>query len=286
MGHFVRLMVFFYCFAEGALAGCHEEDGCYKGFLIGVGCLWVRQGRCQFVDKGCFVVLVSAECGAEEQEGLEMGLLGDVVELQVVENAVGVQSFLVLTMGLLCLTSEDASPQDVEQLFLHALDEIGFEHLVYLSSGDVHIGVGTLIECQHELVVEHRDGQGELVTVLCLGDFLNRGLVILEESFLDVDGTLLERVFSEGSEGESLAVFHDQGDERRHLLLGQSDGDTIACSQIMKMEASTAVPLTIEEFVDLMSGGLDEDEVVEEIAQGIVFCHFIWGFPISLLFPF
>ena len=35
-----------------------------------------------------------------------------------------------------------------------------------------------------------------------------------------------------------------------------------------------------------MSGGLDEDEVVEEIAQGIVFCHFICGFPISLLFPF
>ena len=117
----------------------------------------MAEQRPQLTDERRLGLLVPAERGAEQHEGLEMGLLDGVVELQVVENAIGVEALLVLAARLVGITAEDGAAQDAEQFALHALDEIRLEQLVSLSAEDVDVGVGTLVELEGELVVEDGD---------------------------------------------------------------------------------------------------------------------------------
>ena len=92
-----------------------------------------------------------------------------------------------------------------------------------------------------------------------------------------MDGALDERVLAVGTEGEALAVLDEQGDEGRHLLLRQPDGLTVAGAAVVEVEASAAVPFTVEQTVDLVLGGLDKHEVVEDAAQGVVVVGLVGG---------
>lgn len=144
-GCFVPLTVFFGGFAEAALFGRGEEDGGDEGFLVGGRRLWIWQCVFQFADKSVFGGLVPAKGGAKQHQGLEMGLLCYVVELQVVENAVGVEPLLVFVLGLRCFPAEDFPAEDAEEFLLHILQEVGAERMVEFSTWHIHIKVCAVV---------------------------------------------------------------------------------------------------------------------------------------------
>lgn len=129
-GHFVGLTIFFGGFAEGAIFGCHEEDGGDEGFFVGREYLRMGDGGFQLSDEGVLGGFVPAERGAKQHEGLEMGLAVGSVELQVIENAAFVKALLVLTLGLRCFSTKHLPAEDGEKLLFHVLHEVRGEDLI------------------------------------------------------------------------------------------------------------------------------------------------------------
>ena len=85
----------------------------------------------------------------------------------------------------------------------------------------------------------------------------------------------MEGVLSVRTEGELLPLFDEEGNEWCHFLFCQSDGLAFACTAIVQVEASVAVPVTIEKLVNLVSGRLDEHEIVQVVAERVVSIGFV-----------
>ena len=276
-GHVMGLTVLLGGLAVRTLTGGHEEDGSDEGLLVVEGVIGTGERGCELADECRLGLLILTERGAEQHEGLEMGLAVGGVELQVMEDAVGFEALSVLLPRLTGLAPTDAPLQDVEQFALHPFEEIGTEELVGLPPGDVDVGVGTLIEVEGELVVEDGDAQGQLEAVSRLYGLDDLGTVVLEESPPDVYRPLLERVLTVGTEGETLAALGEQGDEGCHLLLVEPDGVSIAGAAVVEVETSAAVPVTIEQPVNLVPRRADEHKIVEDAAQGVVVVSLVGG---------
>ena len=85
----------------------------------------------------------------------------------------------------------------------------------------------------------------------------------------------MESILSVRTEGELLPLFDEEGNEWCHFLFCQSDGLAFACTAIVQVEASVAVPVTIEKLVNLVSGRLDEHEIVQVVAERVVTIGFV-----------
>lgn len=95
-----------------------------------------------------------------------------------------------------------------------------------------------------------------------MANFHDGGGVVLEESSFDVYRLLLERFWSEGSEGEPLVLLDEESNKWCHLLLCQPDGFAFTGAAVVQVKTTVAVPVTVQNLVNLCLGRLDEDEVV------------------------
>ncbi len=215
--------------------------------------------------------LVLAEGGTEEEQGLEMELLGGIVERQVVENAIGVEEGAVLLAGGVGVAMEDTAAEDLEEVALHLVEEIGSEDLVGSTSGDFDIVGRTLEELEGEDVVEDGDAEGEPEGVALGLDGDNGGVVAFEEALADAnEAALCGGVGGEGSEGVALAVLDEECDEGAHLVLSEADGAATTVAHIVQVEASQGVPVFVKQEVYLSFGGSQKHEAVEIAPQGVV----------------
>jgi len=215
--------------------------------------------------------VVLAQGGTEQEEGLEMELLGGIVERQVMENAIGVEEGAVLLAGGVGVAVGDTAAEHLEEVALHLVEEIGTEDLVGIATGDFDIVGSTLEELEGEDVVEDGDAEGEPEGIAPGLDSDDGGVVALEEALADADEAALGGgVGGEGSEGVALAVLDEECDERTHLVLGEADGAATVVAHIVQVEASQGVPVFMEQEVNLPLGGAQKHEAMEIASQGVV----------------
>ncbi len=250
-------------FAIGALAGGNEEDSRDEGLLVGGGLARGREVLADEGQKGGLQGLVAMEGCTEEHEGLEMQLLGRVVEGEVVEQGIGGELLLVALAGLVGLPAIDTPTEDVEEAMLHLTEEIGAEDLVDLAAGDFDIVGRALEEAQGYLVAENGDAEGQAELAMALAHLDDGGIVATEQALADMDKRGGGDVGGNGPEGVLLAVLDEEGDEGTHLLLAEPDGTATVVAQEMQMEATLGVPVFAEEEVEVAPRGLDEHEAVE-----------------------
>ncbi len=274
------LTVGLYGGAEIGVAGDDEKGNQQAGF--GIGITWRGQAPCfiiclkgfepclNFLGVAGYTLLVVAEVGGEELQGEEAGLVVGVFYIYISIGGKPAEALVVVLSGLLVGGLAVAVVQDIDDLFLVVVDGIAREEpaLMGVDKADIaHADIGEVDALGTPEDIE-ADGHADAVFLdFHLGDFgLLAGPGCHLQDDLVANRELVERLIEEELQ---VAVF-DGLDEQLHIGIAQADFLARGIAIPAQVEACLAVPVGLDNPTDALEGRLNENEVMEVTAQGVL----------------
>ena len=252
------------------VALCNVEGNHQIGSRVG------HVGRCGvefYLNDGCKGVtslLVIAQVGTDEHQGHETAAHVGLADANIAIMADPVEDGSVLPSILVGGFSVQTVAEDFQQPLFDIGDEVATDDIVDLFLHSYLIFTeARKLQTLH--AAKHVDAQCETDAIGGVEDVNDIGCVALEETGVDGDQVVMDGSVNGETKGEADALFAKYLDERPHEVLRNSNGPPLSVAVVAKSHSSLRVPWALKQLADALLCRADENEVVEVVAQTVVF---------------